>query len=73
MNSVIASCSYLVEKFQECRKREGVGLVTGVETPGVDLGTRTNHLGAKEKARRKTCDVRFSIDKKNRVLFRRTT
>ena len=38
---MIASCSYLDEKFQECSKREGVGLATSVATRGVDLKTRT--------------------------------
>ena len=32
-----------------------------VETLGVDLRTRTTHLAAKEKARRKKCDVIFSL------------
>ena len=27
-----ASCKYLEERFQECSKREGVGLATSVET-----------------------------------------
>ena len=50
-SKVIASCSYLEEKFQKCR------LAIRVETLGVDLRTRTKQLGAKEKARRNTCDV----------------
>ena len=37
-----------------------------VETLGVDLRMRTKKLGAKEKARRKKCDDRFSPIKKNR-------
>ena len=49
-------------------KREGVGLPTSVETPGVDLRTRTQRPGAKEKARRKKCEVRFSIAWRNRVF-----
>ena len=38
------SCRYLEERFQERSKKGGVAL---------DLRTRTKHLGAKEKARRK--------------------
>ena len=45
------------EVFQECNKREGVGLASNVDTCGVDLRTRTRQLGAKEKARRKKCEV----------------
>ena len=60
-SEAIASCGYLEEKFQECSKR-GVGFVTSVEK------TRTKQLGAKEKARRKKCDVRSSVAGKNRVF-----
>ena len=56
-SSVIPSCSKLVEQFQECSETEGVGLSTSGEPSGVDLQT-TKQLGAKEKSRRKTCDVR---------------
>ena len=42
----------------------------GVETLGVDSRTRVKRLGAKDKARRKKCKVRFSIMKKNKA-FRR--
>ena len=45
-----------------------MGLATGVETLGVDLRTRTKQLGAKEKARRKKCDVRFSFARRNRAF-----
>ena len=62
-NKMIASCSCLEEKFQECSKTEGVGLATSLETLEVDLRTRTKQLGATEKARRKTCDVRFGVTK----------
>ena len=31
-SKVIARCSYLLLKFQECGKKEGVGLATGVDT-----------------------------------------
>ena len=37
-------------------------------TLGVDLRTRTKQLGATDKARRKKCNVRLSIAKKNRVF-----
>ena len=36
-------------------------LTDSVETLGVDLRTRVKRLGAKEKARRKKCKVRFSL------------
>ena len=39
-----------------------------VETLGVDLRTRVKRLGAKEKARRKKCSVRFSLFKKNKAF-----
>ena len=47
---------------------EGVTLADSVETLGVDLRTRVKRLGAKEKARRKKCNVRFSIIKKNKAF-----
>ena len=34
--------------------KKGIELVTKVETPGVDLRTRTKHLAATDKARRKS-------------------
>ena len=43
-----------------------MGLATSVETLGVDLRTRTKQLGAKEKARRKKCDVMFA--RRNRAF-----
>ena len=46
-------------------KEEDVTLADSVETLGVDLRTRVKRRGAKEKARRKTCNVRFPIIKKN--------
>ena len=42
-------------------------LETSVETLGVDLRTRITQSGAKEKARRKKYDVRFSLIKENRI------
>ena len=50
------------------QERRCVGLATSLETLGVDLRTRTKQLGAKEKARRKKCDVRFSFARRNRVF-----
>ena len=35
---------------------------------GVDLRIRVERLGAKEKARREKCNVRFSIIKKNKAF-----
>ena len=39
-----------------------------VETLGVDLRTRAKQLGAKEKTRKKKCDLRFSVVKRDRVF-----
>ena len=47
-SKVLASCSYLEEKFQECSNKEGARLVTSVETLGVDLRARTKQLEATE-------------------------
>ena len=46
-------------KLRECSTKEGVELARSVEKQGVDLRTRTKQLEAKERARRKKCDVRF--------------
>ena len=43
-------------------------MTDSVETFRVDLRTRVKRLGAKEKARRKKCKVRFSLIKKNQVF-----
>ena len=43
-------------------------MTDSMETLGVDLRTRVKRLGAKEKARRKKCKVRFSIIKNNKVF-----
>ena len=56
-SKMIASCGFLED-------------ADSVETLGVDLGTRVKGLGAKEKARRKKCKVRFSMINKNEA-FRR--
>ena len=43
-----ARCLCIVQlperSFKKCRKREGVGLATGVDTLGVDLRTKTEQL-----------------------------
>ena len=46
--------------------QERSGLATSVETPGVDLRTRTKQLGAKGEARRSKGDVRFTITRSKR-------
>ena len=43
-------------------------MVDSVEILGVDLRTRVERLGVKEKARRKKCIVRFSLIKKIKVF-----
>ena len=58
------------EKFQECSKRDGVGLAYSVETKGLDLRTRKKKLEVKDKARMRNCDVRFFIATKNRFFSR---
>ena len=67
-SKAITSCKYPEERFLECSKKEGVVLETSVETLEVDLRTRTKRLGAKAMARRKKCDVRFSLIRRNRVF-----
>ena len=62
-----------VWNFQECSKREGVSIAISVETPGPDLRTRTKLLGAEEKDRRKKCDVRFFLCKKESRLSETTS
>ena len=60
---VMAMCGYLEETFWECNKKR-MELATSVGTLGVDL----KQPGAKETARRKKCDVRFSLTRKNEVF-----
>ena len=38
------------------------------KTSESDLRTRTKQLGAKENVRRRKCDVRFSVTRRNRVF-----
>ena len=65
---MIASCGFLEDELSQFSKDEGVTLADSVETLGVDLRTGVKRLGAKEKARRKKCKVRFSINKKNKAF-----
>ena len=60
-SKVIISCKYLEEELRECSKTKGVVMADGVGTLGVELRTQTQKLEAKKKARRKKCNVRFSI------------
>ena len=74
-SNVIASCTYLAEKFGECNRREGVELTTSVETLGVDLRTTKNLLGAKREGEKE--EVRREVltcQKKSRLSesFRKT-
>ena len=70
-SKVIPSCRYLEEKLQDCSKREREGLADSVETFGVDLRKTTKNLGAKGKARRRHCDERSSIARRNRRTITR--
>ena len=64
----IASCGFLEDELRQCSKEGGVTMADSVETLGVDLRTRVKNSGAKEEARRKTCNVRFSLIKKNKAF-----
>ena len=66
---MIASCGFLENDLSQFSKEEEeVTLADSVETLGVDSRTRVKKLGAKEKARRTKCKVRFSIIKKNKAF-----
>ena len=67
-SKMIASCRLLDDERVQCSKEEGVTMANSVETLGVDLRTRVKRLGAKEKARRKKCKVRFSLIMNNKVF-----
>ena len=62
---VVQSSGREVPGIQQKRR---VGLATSVETLEVAFRMRTKQLGVKEKARRKKCDERFSIVRKNRIV-----
>ena len=66
-SKMIASCGFLENELGQF-SGEGVASADSVETLGVDQRTRVNRLGAKEKARRKKCKVRFSLLKKNKAF-----
>ena len=63
-----ASCGFLEDELRRCSKEEGVTMADSMETLGVDLRTRVKRFGAKEKAKRKKCKVRFSLIKKNEAF-----
>ena len=67
-SKMIASCGFLENELSQLSKEEGVTLADSAETLGVDLRTRVKRLGAKEKARRKKCKVRFSIINKDKAF-----
>ena len=67
-SKMIASCGFLENERSQFSKEEGVTLADSAETLGVDLRTRVKRLGAKEKARRKKCKLRFLIIKKKKVF-----
>ena len=64
-SKLIAPCGFLEEELRQFSKEEGVTLADSVETLEMDLKTTVKRLGAKEKARRKKCNVLLSIIKKN--------
>ena len=64
-SKMIASCGFLENELRQFSREEGVTMANSVETLGVDRTTRVKRLGAKEKARRKKCKVRFSLTNKN--------
>ena len=65
-SKMIASCGFLEDELRQFSGEEGVTMADSVDSLGVDLRTRVNILGAKEKARRQKCWVRFSLIKNNR-------
>ena len=66
--SQIASCGFLSNGRSQISKEEGGTLADNVETLGVDLRTRVKRFGAKEKAMRKKCKLRFSVIEKNKAF-----
>ena len=65
-SKMIASCGFLEDELRQFSGEEGVTMADSVDSLGVDLRTRVKILGAKEKARRQKCRVRFSLIKNNR-------
>ena len=64
---MVVSCGFLEDEMRQCSK-EGVTMTDSVETLGVDLRTRVKSLGAKEKARRKKCNVRFFLIQRQKLF-----
>ena len=58
---MIAQCGFLENELRQFSREEGVTPADSVETLGVDFRTRLKSVGAKEKARKKKCSVRFSL------------
>ena len=58
---MIASCGFMENELRQFSKEEGVALADSVENT---WRTRVRRLEAKEKARRKKCNVRLSLVKK---------
>ena len=69
-SKMIASCGFLENELRQFSREEGVTLADCVEILAVDLRTIVKSLGAKEKARRKKCNVRFSLMKKNKAFHK---
>ena len=67
-SKMIASCGFLENELRQYSKEEGVAMADNVETLGVDLRKRVKRLGAEEKARRKKCEVGFSLMKKKKAF-----
>ena len=45
-------------------------IADSVQTLGVDLRTRVKEVGSERKSKKKRCNVRFSLIKKNRAFQR---
>ena len=69
---MIASCGFLENELCQFSREEGVTLADSVATLGVDLRAKVNSLGAKEKARRKKCNVGFSLVNSDKAFQRAT-
>ena len=64
-SKMIVSCGFLENELRQFSRGEGVTMADSVETL-CDMRTRVKRLGAKEKAWRKTCKVRFSLTKQRK-------
>ena len=63
-SKMIPSCGFLETELRQCSKEGGVTMAGSVE----NAGSRLENLGAKEKAKRKKCNVRFSLLKKKKAF-----